>query len=62
MCKFCGGQLELISYKWNNEENTMTYVYRCKSCDDRKEFSFEIKNELLQDMISNPELYNKYNL
>ena len=62
MCNNCGGQMELISYKWNNDNNTMTYVYRCKGCEDIKEFSFEIKNDLLQEMVSNLDMYNKYNL
>jgi hypothetical protein len=62
MCNECGGQITLISYKWNNDENTMTYVYRCEKCGDLKEFNFEIKNEMLKDLIDNSELYNKYNL
>ena len=62
MCKDCGGEMALISYKWNNEKNIMTYVYRCEKCGDRKEFSFEIKNEVLKDMIDSSDFYNKYNL
>ena len=63
MCNECGGQITLISYKWNNDKNTMTYVYRCEKCGDIKEFSFEIKNELLKNIIDNSSnFYNKYNL
>lgn len=62
MCNECGGQITLISYKWNNDTNMMTYVYRCENCGDIKEFDFEIKNEMLEDMLTNFDLYRKYNL
>lgn len=62
MCKECGGQINLISYKWNNDTNIMTYVYRCEKCGDIKEFDFEIKNEMLEDMLTNFDLYRRYNL
>ena len=62
MCNNCGGEIKLISYKWNNENNTITYVYKCESCEDKKEFTFEIKNEKLKDELINDNLYRKFNL
>ena len=62
MCNNCGGEIKLISYRWNNDNNTITYVYKCEICENRKEFTFEIKNEKLKDIINNDSLYRKYNL
>lgn len=62
MCKTCGGELKLISYKWNNDNNTITYVYKCEGCEERKEFTFEIKNDTLHDVLLNNNMYSKYNL
>ena len=60
MCKKCKGQLKLISYKWNDEE--MIYKYRCDECEDIKWVITKRKEDTLNNMIDNSDLYNKFGL
>ena len=60
MCKQCKGQLKLISYKWNDEE--MIYKYRCDECGDIKWVITKRKEDTLNNMIDNSDLYNKFGL
>lgn len=60
MCDKCNGQLNLISYKWNNDE--IIYKYKCSKCDDIITVNSELEENTLKDMIDNSDLYSKYNL
>lgn len=61
MCNKCGGRLELISFRWDNEGN-LTEVYRCKKCEKRIEMTSEAEDVELSELIINNDLYSKYNL
>lgn len=57
----CADHMALISYKWNNKDNSVTYVYMCKICNKVEERVVH-NSEGLVNMFNGSEMYNKYNL
>lgn len=57
----CKHKMVLVSYKWNNEDNSVVFTYMCKLCDKiEKRIVYNFNG--VQDLLNASEVYNKYNL
>ena len=55
----CADHMALISYKWNNEDNSVVYTYMCKLCnkvEKRTVYDFNGVQNLLN--VNSFEAYN----
>ena len=57
----CEDHMSLISYKWNNNDNSVTYVFMCRICNKIEE-RVVCNTSGLINMFNSSEAYNKYNL
>lgn len=62
MCDNCKNELNLISFKWDNEENMIIYKYQCKKCGELKTKCGILSDRQLKDMLINEEMYNNFNI
>ena len=62
MCNNCKGEMKLISYKWDREENLIIYTYKCDCCGEMKTKCGILSDRQLKDILINEESYNKFNL
>lgn len=57
----CKHEMSLISYKWNNEDNSVVYTYMCKLC-NKIEKRIVCDFNGVQDLLNASEFYNNYGL
>lgn len=60
MCNICQEKLEFVSFNWKN--GMINYIYRCTVCGEKHEFATELDDDVLSNLLSSEEFYNKNNL
>jgi hypothetical protein len=62
MCNKCDGEMKLIAYKWDNDENLIIYRYRCDKCKEEKTKCGILSDRQLKEKLIDEEAYNKFSL
>ena len=62
MCKKCNGEMKLVGYKWDREENLIIYRYWCNDCGEEVTKCGILSDRQLKDQLVDEEAYSKFNL